>query len=72
MQHIWEFLAVPKPTPEEIKPEPINRYYITETSRKSKATSQMYKSLKDDYEKLGLKKPMQEQDLENFFVRQIR
>ena len=65
MQHIWEFLVVLKPTPEEVKPEPINRYFVTESGRRSKATKKMYETLKKDY-------GINEQALENFLVRQIR
>lgn len=80
MQHIFEFIAIKKESEEDalfnkdpentIKrvPVTINRFYNSESSRKSKVTQRIYKDLK--------KEPFNienvEKELDKFYIRQIR
>ncbi len=65
MQHIWEYLAIPKPTQKNVSPEPINRYVVTESNRRKKATLKMYEALEKEFK-------LTEKDLDNFLIRQHR
>lgn len=65
MQHVWEFLARPKPTKDYLDPLPINRTFVTDSGRRAKATLQMIKEVEKVF---GFK----QDQLENFFVRKLR
>lgn len=80
MQHIFEFIAIKKFTPEEelynkdpenlVKkiPSSIRRYFRTESTRKEKVTKQIYKRLVKD----GFLVSEAEKELENFYLKQWR
>ncbi len=80
MQHIFEFVAIKKLGEEDEKfnknpdniekktPEVINRFFNTESSRKTKVTKEIYQNLKK--EPFNVKEA--EKDLESFLLRQIR
>ena len=79
MQHIFEFIAIKKLSTEDelynkdinnvtkIEPETINRYWNSESSRKTKVTLAIYKALKRDF---NIQDPQKE--LDKFYLRQLR
>lgn len=76
MQHVFEFIAIKKLTPEEIEfnknplaekklPITVHRFFNSETNRKSKVTNKIYKELEKQFD-------LKQANLEHFYLRQLR
>lgn len=65
MQHVWEFLCEPKGEPGMEPKEPINRMFVSESSRKNKVAIGVKKALLKNF-------AMKEEDIENLYIRQLR